>query len=463
MFFKLNKLGVVCYLALLLMLMGVTIIYQNSAINESTIDRANITALKTSIAIATIVTLLISSILTILFFYFLFRPLLRLKHTIQDLYKRILHLENSETEKIDTLPENNFLAYINHLQNEVQISQSKLNQFYEVLENLTDGIIIVAADGSILFMNSFARRLFAVKETLASDMTLAQVCRHHAIVDLWRDTQLTGESHQIPVELARQRLFLQVFGIPLTDVRSDKSLLIFKDITQQHHLETVRKDFISNISHELRTPLASLKALSETLQETLVNDPKTARRFLNNIEVEVDSLSLLVQELLELARIESGKLPLQMKLIAPGAVISSAIERLRLQAERKNLSISTDLPTNMPEVLADPIRLEQVLVNLVHNAIKFTPPGGEIKISVEFTPVAITFVVEDNGIGISSKDLPRIFERFYKGDRSRAGEGTGLGLAIARHLVEAHGGNIWAKSEEGRGSSFYFSIPLSMR
>ncbi len=463
MFFKLNKRGIVCYLASLVMLMGVTIIYQNFTINERTIDRANLTALKTSLATATIVTIIISSFLTILFIYFLFRPLLRLRHTIQDLSKRKLHLKNSEAEKIDILSENNFLTYIHHLQNEVQTSQSKLNQFYEVLDNLTDGIIIVATDGSIQFMNSSARRLFAVKETLTRDMTLAQVCRHHAIVDLWRDTQLSGESHQCPVELARQRVFLQVFGIPLTDVRSSESLLIFKDITQQHYLETVRKDFISNISHELRTPLASLKALSETLQETLVNDPTTARRFLNNIEVEVDALSLLVQELLELARIESGKLPLQMKVIDPGAVISSAIERLRIQAERKNLSFSTDLPANIPEVLADPIRLEQVLVNLLHNAIKFTPPGGVIKIYVELTPMTITFVVEDNGIGISSKDLPRIFERFYKGDRSRAGEGTGLGLAIARHLVEAHGGNIWAESEEGKGSSFYFSIPLSTR
>lgn len=452
---------VIIYLAFLSLLISVVTIYLSLAVDKNITNPANTIPFKTSILFATITALILSNSLTIMFLFLQFRPLIKIRRAVQDLSRREIAYRSSEPRQFQILSETNLASYILHLQKEAQGSQTERKHFQEALENLSDGIIIAAADGSIQFMNSAARKLFSVQEELISGNSLVKVCRHHAIIDLWRETYLTGESHQSSIELARQQVFLQVFGIPLIDSRTGNTLLVFKDITQQRHLEAVRRDFISNISHELRTPLASLKALSETLQESLVSDPQTARRFLDNIEVEIDSLTLLVQELLELARIESGKIPLQMKLIPPESVIASAIERLRLQAERKDLSILVDLPADIPEILADPIRLEQVMVNLIHNAIKFTPSGGKIMLSVESDTTAITFVVRDNGVGISSKDLPRIFERFYKGDRSRSSEGTGLGLAIARHLVEAHGGKIWAESEEGKGSSFYFSIPLS--
>ena len=158
-------------------------------------------------------------------------------------------------------------------------------------------------------------------------------------------------------------------------------LLLFRDMTQIRRLETVRQDFISNISHELRTPLASLKALTETLMDGALDDPPAAKRFLTRIETEVDSLSLMVQELLELARIESGKVPLILKPVQPGQLVETAVERLYLQAERAGLNVFIEAPANLPMVLADPPRMEQVLMNLVHNAIKFTPDQGNIHIS----------------------------------------------------------------------------------
>ena len=184
-----------------------------------------------------------------------------------------------------------------------------------------------------------------------------------------------------------------------------------------------------------------------------------AHRFLERMETEVDSLSQMVSELLELARIESGRVPLQMSPVPPSDLIDGAVERLRLQAERSGLNLTIECPEDLPPVLADYTRLEQVIVNLLHNAIKFTPAGGRITVGAESTGEAVRFFVQDSGVGIPAIDLPRIFERFYKADRARSGGGTGLGLAISKHLVEAHGGEIWAESEEGKGSTFSFAIP----
>jgi two-component system phosphate regulon sensor histidine kinase PhoR len=226
-------------------------------------------------------------------------------------------------------------------------------------------------------------------------------------------------------------------------------------------LETVRRDFISNLSHELRTPLASLKALTETLQEGALDDPPAARRFLGRIETEVDALTQMATELLELSRIESGQVPLEFKPVPAASLLASAEERMRAQAERAGLALRLVPPPENVEVRADPPRLEQVFVNLIHNAIKFTPPGGEVTLSVQVQGRFVCFKVEDTGAGIPAEDLDRVFERFYKTDPARSSGGTGLGLSISRHLVEAHGGRIWVESTEGKGSRFFFTIPLN--
>ena len=224
-------------------------------------------------------------------------------------------------------------------------------------------------------------------------------------------------------------------------------------------LETVRRDFISNVSHELRTPLASMKALAETLQEGALEDPPAARRFILRMETEIDNLTQLVNELLELSRIESGKVPLSFQRVQPCDLLQPAYERMILQAERAALELHLDCQPELPAVFADPDRITQVLINLVHNAIKFTQPGGKIILSAYQDKDHIVFFVKDTGVGIARKDLGRIFERFFKADRARSGGGTGLGLSIARHMIESHGGYIWAESEEGVGSTLYFSLP----
>jgi two-component system phosphate regulon sensor histidine kinase PhoR len=223
----------------------------------------------------------------------------------------------------------------------------------------------------------------------------------------------------------------------------------------------VRRDFVSNLSHELRTPLASLKALTETLQDGALDDPPAARRFIDQIQVETDALTQMATELLELSRIESGRLSLDLAPVAACDLLDSAAQRMQVQVERAGLSLRVECAADLPKVRIDSQRMEQVLVNLIHNAVKFTRAGGEVVLFAEAGIGEIRFGVRDTGIGIPAEAVSRIFERFYRVDKSRTGSGTGLGLSIAKHIVESHKGRIWAESIEGTGSTFYFAIPLA--
>jgi two-component system, OmpR family, phosphate regulon sensor histidine kinase PhoR len=324
-----------------------------------------------------------------------------------------------------------------------------------VLEQMTDGVLIADAQGRIEFANPAAEKLFDASGTVGR--SLAEVMRHHQLVEAWRRCQQNRELQTESVELPARHQFLQLVAIP--DTFGGGALIVVQDLTRLRRLETVRRDFISNVSHELRTPLASLRALTETLQDGALDDPPAARRFLSRIETEVDALTQMATELLDLSRIESGQIILEFAPVSPYKLLVSAVDRMKLQAERAGLTLRLDCPSGTPNVRADQSRLEQVLVNLIHNAVKFTKPGGEVLLFAQADKGVVRFGVRDNGAGIPSDDLLRIFERFYRVDRSRTGGGTGLGLSIARHLIESHGGKIWVESEEGRGSTFYFTIP----
>ena len=326
-----------------------------------------------------------------------------------------------------------------------------------VLEQLTDGVIIVDANGLIQFANPAAQKLFEISNAPGHSVT--EVVRNHQLVDAWRRCQQTNEMQSESVELPARHQFLQLIAIP--DTHASGSLLLVQDLTRVRRLETVRRDFISNVSHELRTPLASLKALTETLQSGALADPEAGPRFLGRISTEVDALTQMAQELLDLSRIESGQVELILAPLAPRGLVTSAADRMRMQAERAGLKLSIKCWDGLPNIRADKSRLEQVLVNLIHNAVKFTKPGGDISLETESTNGGVRFAVRDSGVGIPTESLTRIFERFYRVDKSRTGSGTGLGLSISKHIIEAHGGKIWAESNEGRGSVFYFVIPIN--
>jgi two-component system phosphate regulon sensor histidine kinase PhoR len=326
-----------------------------------------------------------------------------------------------------------------------------------VLEQLTDGVLIADSQGLIQFANPAAGKLFQTSNP--THRSIVEVIRHHQLVEAWRRCQQTRQLQSESVEIPTRHQYLQLVVIP--DQHSSGSLLLAQDLTRIRRLETVRRDFISNLSHELRTPLASLKALTETLQDGALEDPPAARRFIDQMHIEVDAITQMVTELLELSRIESGRLALDRKPLDPHDLLVSAARRMVLQVERAHLTLRLEFAEDLPKVNMDLQRLEQVLVNLIHNAVKFTRAGGEIVLLAEKGNGEVRFAVRDTGIGIPEEDVPRIFERFYRVDRSRTGSGTGLGLSIAKHIVEAHGGKIWADSVERQGSAFYFTIPAA--
>lgn len=353
-------------------------------------------------------------------------------------------------------------ATAQQLGDQIDVLTSERAKLSAVLNQMTDGVLIADPEGRVQLLNPAAERLFQIDEKKGLGRSVVEVLRYHQLVDLWRVAK-EGQRHATMLEIGPQHLFLQVTGMPLQTSLKGSTLILFQDLTQLRRLETVRRDFISNVSHELRSPLASLKALAETLQEGALEDPPAARRFIIRMETEIDNLTQLVNELLELSRIESGKVPLSFHRSLPSDLLRPAYERMGLQVERAGLNLIWDCPPELPPVFADPDRITQVLINLIHNAIKFTPPGGQITLSAYRDGDFIVFFVKDTGVGIPKKDLGRIFERFYKADRARAGGGTGLGLSIARHMVESHGGFIWAESEEELGSTFYFSLSIARR
>jgi two-component system phosphate regulon sensor histidine kinase PhoR len=329
-----------------------------------------------------------------------------------------------------------------------------------LLDHLEVGVVLLNPDGYVLLTNQAMQGMFALSDDEIHASSLPSLLRHYQFVDLWRRSQRAGTPFTLVAEVPQSRRFVRASVYPLDGPLVGQDLLLFEDVTELRRLETVRKDFVSNVSHELRTPLTSLKAITESLRAGALDEPETARRFLDHIETEVDALTELVAELLELARIESQQMPVQRVPSNPCELLERSAERLRLQAERAGLALTVHCEPALQPIVADPPRLEQVLVNLIHNAVKFTPRGGSIHVYASQADGVVEFSVQDTGVGIPEENITRIFERFYKTDPARNKSGTGLGLAIAKHLVEAHGGQIGVESREGKGSRFFFTIPV---
>ena len=352
----------------------------------------------------------------------------------------------------------------------VSLITAERDKMSAILSNMADGILVVDVEGKVTMINLAAERMFPSplkgegqgegSPDEAVGRTFIEVVHDYEIDDILQKSLRTGEQQTGLVETEAGKQFLGVIASPISE--QSGSVVLLQDLTELRRLETVRRDFIANISHELRTPVASLKVLAETLYEGAVDDPAVAKDFLEKMNIETDRLTQMVNELSELSRIESGDVSLKIKSIDINELATRVVERLKAQADRVGLSLVMNIPPGLPRVMADEERVEQVFINLLHNAIKFTPSGGRIDLSAKIEDGNILISVADTGVGIPADDLPRVFERFYKVDKARAGAGTGLGLAIAKHIIELHGGRIWAVSVEGKGSTFSFKIPVSV-
>jgi len=404
---------------------------------------------------------LVTILLTTFFAFEVIKPLRRLTSQI-DRYETGAPPETGLKSRRDEIGqlEKAFERMAGMIDNRFTELNTERMQLDAILNHMNDGILIINAEGNVERINLAALSMFNLTLQDAINRSAVEVLRQVQLIELWKACSATGKQQVTTVETSPGRLFLQGIATPVTWGEKSSIMLIFQDLTRIHQLELVRKEFVSNVSHELRTPLSSMKALNETLQDTISEEPEVSQKFLKKMDQELDNLIQLVNELLELSRLESGRVPIDRQRVSPSVLLQSAEDHMKLQAERNGLEIMTIHNNVLPDVSADFTRIDQVFTNLIHNAIKFTPPGGKITLSAMQEEDQVVFTIEDTGIGISPEVLPRIFERFYKADRSRASTGTGLGLSISKHVIESHGGKIWAESVEGKGSKFSFSLPI---
>ena len=350
------------------------------------------------------------------------------------------------------------------LQLRIRAAEGERERLAVVLSNMAEGAIITDQEGIVQLVNHAAERLLDLPEDRAVGRSLMAVVRSHETAAAVRTSLEQREGEQEPrlVELGPPSL-RRIVQIVVSRIPSDppQVLVALHDVTELQHAATVRRDFVANVSHELRTPVAALKALVETLAGGALDDPEIARDFLSRMQVEADQLAELVEDLLELSRVEAGQLDVRPVPVDLATVTATAAERLRPLAERLGVLLDVrSIPGTT--ALADPVRTGQVVTNLVHNAVKFTPPGGRVTVTTGPHPDGIAVIVQDTGTGIPPEAMARVFERFYKADRARAGGGTGLGLAIAKHFVQAEGGRIWAESAgTGLGATFGFVLPTA--
>jgi two-component system phosphate regulon sensor histidine kinase PhoR len=380
---------------------------------------------------------------------------------------------------------------LTEIQRQISITEDSNRLLAGVLATMREAVIIVDSRMRVALFNDAAALVFRMPKVEAGgaavqsagkdasvgrkgsddptlSFSLPESNREYRLTDVTRDPAINATfsrvlANKVPAELKVEMADRnqRSFQLNIAPLGKDLAVGIFFDITQLEKLERVRREFFANLSHELRTPLTAMLACSETLINGAADDPANRMRFLETLHKHAKRMSELISDISDLSAIESGQVELSLKPVRLRAAVAEVLTLVESRLTDSGISFSVTVPESTV-VHADRTRLEQILYNLIENAVKFNRPGGSVNVSAEENGGEVCVIVQDTGVGIPASDLPRVFERLYRGDKSRSRKtaGTGLGLAIVKHLVHAHGGELSVSSELGHGSRFTFTIPV---
>jgi two-component system phosphate regulon sensor histidine kinase PhoR len=350
------------------------------------------------------------------------------------------------------------------LKTKIQTITEDRNEIRAVLTSVIEGVLAIDRNEKVILFNSALEKIFGLSKAQVIGKFFWEVIRNNELNNLLRETMEKNK-------LKRKELTLffpegeKVFRVHALPIKGEEDIsgvvAVLHDITELKRLERMRIEFVANVSHELRTPLTSIKGFVETLRDGAIDDPKNSRRFLNIIETHTERLNNLINDLLELSKIESKEIKMEFQSVNLRELVDVVVSNFKGAIEQKGHKVVIDIPFDLTQVEVDPEKIEQVFTNLLDNAIKFTPQNGKICIRAVDKGKDIQIEVSDTGIGIPQEHLGRLFERFYRVDKARSRElgGTGLGLSIVKHIIQAHGGKVGVESEFGKGSKFFFILP----
>lgn len=414
-----------------------------------------ITSLVISLAVAFVVGYLLSKTITV--------PIGRLMNKAKSIasgdFGQVLEVKSND--EISKLTESfNFMAA--SLKSTLQEISSEKSKMETIFNYMTDGLIAFNLKGEVIHTNPASRKLLGEEASLATFREYsAKYGFNYSIGDvIYLQSQKTRE---INVNID-DRIIKVYFAVFTDEAKNPEGIIaVLQDITEQQRLENMRKEFVANVSHELRTPITSIKSYAETLLDGALDDREASEKFLSVINAEADRMTRLVRDLLQLSRIENQQVQWFFEWMSFTDLVKSAVERMEHEAAGKKQTLLCHVLGDIPEIEADYGRIEQVVFNIISNAIKYTPEGGTISVYIGRMYSEVYMKVSDTGIGIPENDLPRIFERFYRVDKARSREmgGTGLGLSIAREIVEAHSGNISISSKKGEGTDVTVRLPIT--
>ncbi|HAJ33242.1 MAG TPA: PAS domain-containing sensor histidine kinase [Candidatus Atribacteria bacterium] len=424
----------------------------------------NISNLHKIIILATAITLAIASIISLIISLTITRPLQEMTKVSQKISKG----DFSKKLKINSQDEvgqlaNSLNLMSEELENKIRIISEDKDKMKVILSSIIEGIIAIDKEGRIILFNHALGNMIDYSFDRVLGKFHWEIIRNNQLNELLKETLQKGQTltREIILFSPQEKIF-HASANPLTEKNKIwGAVVVLNDITEIKKLEKMRSEFVANVSHELRTPLTSIQGFVETLKEGVMDDPKKARYFLTIIERQSNRLNTLIEDLLQLSRIESQEILMNFQSVNLKELVDQITLEFKGKIEDKKQHLKVDISPRLPLLKVDSEQIATVLRNLLDNAIKYTPNRGEISISALKKAENIYIEVADNGIGISAEHLPRLFERFYRVDKDRSrklGE-TGLGLAIVKHIVQAHGGTVGVDSGLGKGSKFFFTLP----